>query len=161
MQEEGKSVEEGDNGCRRQHGGLFMVVENRGRIPSSQAEEVAFHNASFWRVFLQQFLKPKNWALLGTNVYAIYLTSFQFSPKLAIFQEFEKKFSKVTGMIYINCKLPKHIMKYMVLDHFWAEKCHNFSKNWFFSKINIFGYFGGFWGEIQIRNQALRHIWPQ
>ena len=24
MQEEGKSVEEGDNRCRRQHGGLFM-----------------------------------------------------------------------------------------------------------------------------------------
>ena len=48
MQEEGKSVEEGDNRCRRQHGGLFMVVGDRGRIPSSQAEEVAFHNIYLW-----------------------------------------------------------------------------------------------------------------
>ena len=57
--------------------------------------------------------------------------SSQFSPKSAIFGGFEeKKFPKVTGTKDILCMLPKYIytLLYMVLDHLWAKKCHNFGQ---------------------------------
>ena len=50
----------------------------------------------FWEVILHQFLKQKNWALLGKNVQAI-LTLLNLAQKVPFLEDLKKKFPKVTG----------------------------------------------------------------
>ena len=47
----------------------------------------------FWEVILHQFLKRKNWALLGKNVQAI-LTLLNLAQKVPILEDWKKKVSK-------------------------------------------------------------------
>ena len=47
----------------------------------------------FWEVILHQFLKQKNWAMLGKNVQAI-LTLFNLARKVPFLEDLKKKVSK-------------------------------------------------------------------
>jgi len=47
----------------------------------------------FWEVILHQFLKRKNWALLGKNVQAI-LTPLNLAQKVPFLEDLKKKNSK-------------------------------------------------------------------
>ena len=47
----------------------------------------------FWEVILHQFLKRKNWALLGKNVQAI-LTLLNLAQKVPFLEDLKKKVSK-------------------------------------------------------------------
>ena len=80
-------------------------------------------------VILHQFLKRKKWALLGKIVQAIF-PLINFALKVPFFEDLKKKVSKsdwnqrhIVYVIQIH-----YYLLYMVLDHLWAEKCHNFGQ---------------------------------
>ena len=54
--------------------------------------------------------------------------SFQFSPKSAIFGWFEKKSLQKWLEPKTYCVCYPNTLLYMVLDHLWAKKCHNFGQ---------------------------------
>ena len=54
--------------------------------------------------------------------------SSQFSPKSAIFGEFEKKSFQKWLEPKTNCVCYSNTLLYMVLDYLWAKKCHNFGQ---------------------------------
>ena len=54
--------------------------------------------------------------------------SSQFSPKSAIFGGFEKKSFQKWLEPKTYCVCYPNTLLYMVLDHLWAKKCHNFGQ---------------------------------
>ena len=83
--------------------------EKNGNLTPSTAQHRANAKELFiWKVILHQFLKRKNWALLGKNVQAI-LTLLNLAQKVPFLEDLKKKFPKVTGTKDILCMLPKYI----------------------------------------------------
>ena len=77
--------------------------------------------------------------------------SSQFSPKSAIFVGFEKKSFQKWLEPKTYCVCYPNTLLYMVLDHLWAKKCHNFGqKPWFsiFQKFTFLAVLRGFGGQI-------------
>ena len=83
---------------------------------------------------------------------------FQFSWKWAIFGRFENKsfWKWLEPKTYCVC-YPNTLL-YMVLDHLWAKKCHNFGQKLQFSifkKFTFLAVLRGFEGQIEIPRQVL------
>ena len=97
----------------------------------------------FQEVILHQFSKRKNWGKLRKNVQGV-LTLVNLALKVPFFRIWKKCFGKwLETKTYFVCYT--NTLSYMVLDHLWAKKCHNWGQNGYFSlfKNKHFSLFSG------------------